>query len=91
MLSDVQHLTSVNFNQNLLVAPTFVKRRKLICTPHSKNLNVLVSSCSIKTIPEELLLVINSNALILNSGVTKTNFFFNFITNNSVSQISQHS
>ena len=25
--------TSVNFNQNLLVAPTFVKRRKLICTP----------------------------------------------------------
>ena len=25
--------TSVNFNQNLLVAPTFVKWRKLICTP----------------------------------------------------------
>ena len=25
--------TSVNFNQNFLVTPTFVKQRKLICTP----------------------------------------------------------
>ena len=25
--------TSVNFNQKLLVMPTFIKRRKLICTP----------------------------------------------------------
>ena len=28
--------TSVNFNQNLLVASIFVKRRKLICTPDNK-------------------------------------------------------
>ena len=38
LLTDVQPydsdvVTSVHFNLNLLVAPTFVKRRKLICTP----------------------------------------------------------
>ena len=30
-----RRFTCVNFNRNLLVAPTFVKRRKLICIPVS--------------------------------------------------------